>query len=111
MVERIPRRILGSLPNTGRTTPVSTPAIMLDLNAALEGIDPLSKFVIEETDPLTQMATEMTGTHGNYKKSRDKTDFDFEPWNLRKQGILSKYTTSEKLSIITSFLSDGEKGK
>lgn len=33
-----------------------------------------------------------------------------EPWSSRRVGILSKYTTSEKLCIITSFLSDGEKG-
>lgn len=33
-----------------------------------------------------------------------------EPWSARKNGILSKFTTSEKLSIVTSFLSDGEKG-
>ena len=29
----------------------------------------------------------------------------FVPWSARKQGILSKYTTSEALSITTSFLS------
>lgn len=47
--------------------------------------------------------------------SSKKDEFDrfqgMEPWYSRKQGILSKYTTSEKLSIITSFLSDGEKSK
>lgn len=34
-----------------------------------------------------------------------------EPWSSRKSGILSKFTTSEKLSIVTSFLAEGEKGK
>ncbi len=33
-----------------------------------------------------------------------------EPWFARKNGILAKYTTSEKLSIVTSFLTGGEKG-
>lgn len=33
-----------------------------------------------------------------------------EPWTSRRAGILTKYTTSEKLSIVTSFLSEGEKG-
>lgn len=33
-----------------------------------------------------------------------------EPWSSRKAGILAKFTTSEKLSIVTSFLSGGEKG-
>lgn len=32
-----------------------------------------------------------------------------EPWSSRKMGILSKFTTSEKLCII-SVLPDGEKG-
>ncbi len=37
---------------------------------------------------------------------------DFEPWSSKRSGILSKYTTSEKLSITTSFLaSDKEKCK
>jgi len=33
-----------------------------------------------------------------------------EPWSVRRSAILSKYTTSEKLSIVTSFLPGGEKG-
>ncbi len=28
----------------------------------------------------------------------------FEPWSLKKSGILSKYTTVEKLTITSSFL-------
>lgn len=32
---------------------------MIDLNAVLEGIDPLNKFSIAEMDPLSQMATNM----------------------------------------------------
>lgn len=33
-----------------------------------------------------------------------------EPWLARRTAILNKYTTSEKLSIVTSFLPGGEKG-
>lgn len=33
-----------------------------------------------------------------------------EPWSVRRSAILSRYTTSEKLSIVTSFLPGGEKG-
>lgn len=39
-----------------------------------------------------------------------KIDDTFEPWSTKKVAILNKYTTSEKLSIATSFLSGGEKG-
>lgn len=44
------------------------------------------------------------------KISTQTNDSYIEPWNVRKQAILAKYTTSEKISIVTSFLSDGEKG-
>ena len=35
----------------------------------------------------------------------------FEPWSAKRASILSKYTTSEKLSITTSFLSQSDKDK
>lgn len=38
-----------------------------------------------------------------------KVSFDVEPWSNRRNSILTRFTTSEKLSIVTSFLSDGEK--
>lgn len=45
------------------------------------------------------------------KKVRAQTiSFDLEPWSVRKHAILTKFTTSEKLTIVTSFLSEGEKG-
>ncbi|CAH3037318.1 unnamed protein product [Porites lobata] len=44
----------------------------------------------------------------NTKESED--DF-FEPWSSKRSGILAKYTTSEKLSITTSFLSSSDKDK
>lgn len=59
MTERVPRRILGSQPSTGRTTPVSTPSVILEpLSMALEGVDPLTAFAIEEMDPLSKLAAE-----------------------------------------------------
>lgn len=44
------------------------------------------------------------------KKSMDTAEELVEPWLARRTTILSKYTTSEKLSIVTSFLPGGEKG-
>lgn len=41
------------------------------------------------------------------KKSVDTAE---ESWSARRTTILNKYTTSEKLSIATSFLPGGEKG-
>lgn len=44
------------------------------------------------------------------KKLKDTAEELVEPWSVRRSAILSKYTTSEKLSIVTSFLPGGEKG-
>lgn len=61
VTDRIPRRILGSQPSTGRTTPVSTPSSILEpLTLALQVLDPLTEFSVrEEMDPLSKMAAEM----------------------------------------------------
>lgn len=60
VTERIPRRIFGSQSSTGRTTPVSTPASILEpLALALKQLDPLSEFTMQEMDPLSKMAAEM----------------------------------------------------
>lgn len=57
--ERIPRRVLGSQSSTGRTTPISTPSMILEpLSVALEGVDPLTAFAIEEMDPLSRIAAD-----------------------------------------------------
>lgn len=44
------------------------------------------------------------------KKSKDVSEDLAEPWQARRSAILAKYITSEKLSIVTSFLPGGEKG-
>ncbi|XP_033219620.1 VPS35 endosomal protein sorting factor-like [Belonocnema kinseyi] len=78
----------------------------------LDGTDPLTIFAREELDPLSKMATDDWDYSANVavaKKMKDKTEELVEPWSSRRNSILSKYTTSEKLSIITSFLSGGER--
>lgn len=45
------------------------------------------------------------------KKSKEASEDLAEPWQARRSVILAKYTTSEKLSIVTSFLPGGEKGE
>lgn len=44
------------------------------------------------------------------KSKTDSLKTIMEPWSSRKAAILTKFTTSEKISIVTSFLSEGEKG-
>ncbi|XP_072043735.1 VPS35 endosomal protein-sorting factor-like isoform X2 [Amphiura filiformis] len=93
---------------------------------ALDGSDPLSQFaaqaaVTPKLDPLSAAADPLSGGAGIPRK--DSTDGaqaleatvimddSFEPWSSKKASILSKYTTSEKLSITTSFLSSADREK
>ncbi|XP_012161991.1 UPF0505 protein CG8202 isoform X2 [Ceratitis capitata] len=80
------------------------------LSSAFDGTDPLSQFARQEhelKDPLSQMATEY-----QKKKSREKivVNEDDLNWSSKRLAILNRFTTSEKLSISTSFLSTGSSG-
>lgn len=67
--------------------------------------DPLSQFARQEVDPLSQMAAEFEATNiSNNFNRKSKIESSVESWNSRRAIILNKYTTSEKLSIATSFL-------
>lgn len=48
---------------------------------------------------------------GSKKKQEIALDDSLEPWDMRRSAILSKFTTSDKLSMVSSYLSGGEKGK
>lgn len=105
--------------STGTPTPTHTPINSglgdpLSGHSALDGTDPLTQFAREELDPLSRMAADEWDYSSSLvapgKKPRDTADEFVEPWSVRRASILNKYTTSEKLSIVTSFLSGGEKG-
>ncbi|KAK7873878.1 hypothetical protein R5R35_005739 [Gryllus longicercus] len=105
---RVVRRAFGG--STTSSTGSSTPTPTLDpLGVTLDGSDPLSQFACQEMDPLSKMAADSWDGIPNSKRGIDTTEDIVEPWSARKSGILSKFTTSEKLSIVTSFLSGGEK--
>ncbi|XP_056639227.1 VPS35 endosomal protein-sorting factor-like [Diorhabda sublineata] len=114
VTERLARRILGPISGNDGTPFSNNPISLLEpLTLALKQLDPLSEFALQEMDPLSKMAAE-----ANYELSLPKNkskDFEnnlfhqIEPWHSRRTSILNKYTTSEKLSIITSFLSEGDK--
>ncbi|KAG1676021.1 UPF0505 protein C16orf62 [Nymphon striatum] len=106
---------------SGSTTPLSSPATPLrkgnsntsftsldPLSSALDGMDPLSQLA---SDPLSQMALAPESKSRTNSEKEFESDSNFEPWSVKKSSILNKYTTSEKLSITTSFLSGGEKVK
>lgn len=84
------------------------------LSTAFDGIDPLSQFAIEsERDggPLIPVAkAELGELNGNQRKGKKETLglSQMESWSSRRAAILNKYTTTERLSIVTSFLTGGE---
>lgn len=86
---------------------VSSKSSTLDLFDGFD--DPLNQFARlsrEELDPLSQMAAEndLNNLISKKKSAVIDTTSSVQSWNSRKAIILNKYTTSEKLSIATSFL-------
>lgn len=94
-----------------KSTSNTSSTLSLDpLSLALDGIDPLSQFaLLEAVDPLSQMAaeheTKLVATANVRKKDifTEKSD----SWSARRGNILSKYITSERLSI-TTIINGGE---
>ena len=75
------------------------------LSKALEGLDPLSQFSSAKDDEEGEnMKTIST-------KQEKKMDEVSQEWLKHRTTILSKFTTTEKLSITSSFLQGGEKCK
>jgi len=87
-----------------RLSSVSSKSSTLDLFDGFD--DPLSQFARQELDPLSQMAAEhdLKNVISKKKSAVIDTTSAVQSWNSRKAIILNKYTTSEKLSIATSFL-------
>ena len=86
------------------------------------GFDPLgasqsidSSFISSASltsDPLISALTESTrkGDQGGVFQELP-TEKEFEPWSAKRTNILGKYTTNERLSIMTSFLTEEDKEK
>ncbi|XP_011291611.2 VPS35 endosomal protein sorting factor-like [Musca domestica] len=97
---------------SSRSSSLSVLADPLAAQSTLDAaLDPLSQFAKQEQDaidPLTQMASEYESFKKVKSKIRDKEPLDVLEdslnWNSRRLTILNKFTTSEKLSISTSFL-------
>uniref|UniRef100_A0A6B2ED98 Putative membrane protein associated with esophageal cancer in s n=1 Tax=Phlebotomus kandelakii TaxID=1109342 RepID=A0A6B2ED98_9DIPT len=89
----------------------SAMGILDPLSQAFDGSDPLSQFARQaslEVDPLTQLAAEYEMSAGGGKITDSPLEEAIEPWSSRRSAILSKYTTAERLSIVTSFVSGSE---
>ncbi|XP_060551407.1 VPS35 endosomal protein-sorting factor-like, partial [Ruditapes philippinarum] len=100
----------GSTPSKGSSImsdPLSSLSDMGPLSTALDGLDPLSAMAAEAS--RTTKSRGLSFGESGTKVRADSLDDSFEPWSAKRVDILSKYTTSEKLSITTSFLSSADK--
>uniref|UniRef100_A0A8B9KMN0 VPS35 endosomal protein-sorting factor-like n=1 Tax=Astyanax mexicanus TaxID=7994 RepID=A0A8B9KMN0_ASTMX len=62
-------------------------------------MDPLSS-MMEGTDPLSLFAAASASELGRKRReNEDEVGADFEPWSAKRGEILSRFTTTEKLSI------------
>ena len=68
---------------------IHRPAFVDPLSEAFEGKDPLSMFAAEANSQTLSKPSKMANSDS------------FEPWSVKRTVILSKYTTTEKLSIVT----------
>lgn len=89
----------------------SSSVINLDpLSFAFDGMDPLSQFAIEsEQNKDKEDVVEQQQEANVQRKSKTGASLvQMESWSSRRAAILNKYTTTERLSIVTSFLTGGE---
>jgi len=77
------------LKKSDQKSSIQRPAFVDPLSEAFEGKDPLSVFAAEAHDKSFSQPTKTSSSDS------------FEPWLAKRTGILSKYTTTEKLSIVT----------
>ncbi|KAK9884014.1 hypothetical protein WA026_004949 [Henosepilachna vigintioctopunctata] len=70
-------------------------------------MDPLTKLALQHMDPLSNILKENVEMNiPNF----DKPIFTpIQIWNNKKTSILNKYTTSNKISVVSSYLTDGDK--
>ncbi|XP_052757569.1 VPS35 endosomal protein-sorting factor-like isoform X2 [Galleria mellonella] len=90
----------------------SNVAIVNDNATARKSLmDSLSKWssAFEEVDPLLRFEQMNMEDDLSHIEVIDKVSNYSKTWNLKRSAILSKYTTGEKLTIISSFLPGGEK--
>jgi len=75
------------------------PAFIDPLSQAFEGKDPLSVFAAEANAPSFSKGS----------RTLTSTSDGIEPWSAKRAGILSKFTTTEKLSIVTVMASSADR--
>lgn len=91
---------------------MTDPLSIISASDSFDGTDPLSMLAHNE-DPIVPATTlsRRKNDKNIFGDAEGYIDQTFEPWADKKADILARYTTSEKLTISTSFLSDNDKEK
>ncbi|KAM6951274.1 VPS35 endosomal protein-sorting factor-like [Aplochiton taeniatus] len=81
------------------------------LSSLMDGTDPLSMFAAASVcEPLSMSHSSSMGELGKKRKEEEEgLGADFEPWSSKRGEILSRFTTTEKLSI--NLFMGSDKGK
>ena len=77
------------------------PSFTDPLSRSFEGVDPLSQFAATATSSPRSAAFVVPSKSDKKSKKPGELGDDFEPWSAKRSSILSRYTTTEKLSIVT----------
>ncbi|GAB5364098.1 hypothetical protein AAMO2058_000939900 [Amorphochlora amoebiformis] len=82
---------------------IDDPLRLMAMAASVPGADPLSMM----SSALPTKAS-LTSTHVNVSKLTKKSPVhpDFEPWRVKSERILKKYTTNKRIAVRANFLED-----
>ena len=95
--------------NTSDKSDKNEEVVELKKDNSWAGLDPLSMALSQQTraESLTDSVKEYKSSSKEIQSANDFIGDDFSDWSSMKITILNKYTTSERLSIKTSFLVAG----
>uniref|UniRef100_A0A8B9KHD7 VPS35 endosomal protein-sorting factor-like n=1 Tax=Astyanax mexicanus TaxID=7994 RepID=A0A8B9KHD7_ASTMX len=82
--------------STSSSSSSSSSVAMDPLSSMMEGTDPLSLFAAASASEVNFTTTELGRKR---RENEDEVGADFEPWSAKRGEILSRFTTTEKLSI------------
>ncbi|XP_077062071.1 VPS35 endosomal protein-sorting factor-like isoform X3 [Siphateles boraxobius] len=92
------------------STSSSSSSVALDpLSSIMDGTDPLSLFAAASETPTLPHSISAGELGRKRQEKEEEVGLDFEPWSSKRGEILSRFTTTEKLSINLFMGSDKSK--
>uniref|UniRef100_A0A3B1J1K4 VPS35 endosomal protein-sorting factor-like n=1 Tax=Astyanax mexicanus TaxID=7994 RepID=A0A3B1J1K4_ASTMX len=87
--------------STSSSSSSSSSVAMDPLSSMMEGTDPLSLFAAASASEVPTLSHSSSSVELGRKQreNEDEVGADFEPWSAKRGEILSRFTTTEKLSI------------